>query len=518
MESRIMQVFYDNNLLPYKDSERAVHYPIVGNSFAGSNLTNEIHFYIDQIGGTDGISWVIVSKLPNGKIGYEPLSTVVQDSLLGENYLLFSLSSYYTSVKGDLYLALRGYKGTVTFTDTNDDGIYEINGDPLIEVTGTIKLAINYSPMINTGTQVLPSDVDRLIAALSNYALRTNTMRFYNYNASGKTIADIVDFVYEATGHNYACGFNFTNLTEGGSVSPFSSSYIGVFVKGTDDKYYFEIERYASGTRASQDRWVGRQLTGTELLDTILTPYNEYYAPYLVNGNNFNYDTATFSDLYSIIGEVPHIIRLTGTSEDSSTYGGFFLVKLSSNVLTARRLTNVGSGIDDFYFGTSIPSETLLSAIFNHSSSYYKPYARKSELKEGTMTFVRYNASGKTIADLVTYLDDGANITHSFWFEGITYNGRYIGFVIKNNSDKYDLELERYGANVTSSVDRWVANDLTGNELINNVLSRTSDYYKPYALKDYVDSNFFNKYSSGITNSTTLLQLEEIIGSEPCYI
>lgn len=433
MESRIMQVFYGNDLLPYKDSERAVHYPIVGNSFAGSNLTNEIHFYIDRIGGTDGISWVIVSKLPDGKIGYEPLSTIVHDSLLAEDYLLFSLSSYYTSVKGDLFLALRGYKGTVTFTDTNDDGIYEINGDPLIEVTGTIKLAINYSPMINTGTQVLPSDVDRLIAALSNYSLRANTMEFVRYNASGKTIAQLVTSLGDTS--NIVHSFWFSNITNNGR-------YIGFVIKNGSDKYDLELERYAAGVRTSQDRWVARNLNGDELIETVLTTYNEYYAPYLVNGNVIDYDNETYGDLHTKIGEVPHIIRLNGTSEDSLTYGGYYIVKLGSGTLMALRLTTISDGIYDFYYGYSISDSTALSDIFKHSSSYYKPYLSKNEAQS-------------------TYL---------------------------SILDAQSTYLSKVDAQST------------------------------YLTKTDAEGKFLKKFSSGITNSTTLLQLEEIIGSEPCYI
>ncbi len=174
MEKRITQVFYGNDLLPYKDSERSVHYPLVSGTFAGSHNTKEVRFYVRDIGGTNGISWVVVSKLPNGKIGYEVCSNVQTDSELGEQYLSFDLSAYYTQVKGDLYLALRGYQGQITFEDDDNDGVYNISGDPLIEVTGTIKLSINYSPMVNTGTQVLPTDIDRIIAALSNYLLIEN--------------------------------------------------------------------------------------------------------------------------------------------------------------------------------------------------------------------------------------------------------------------------------------------------------------------------------------------------------
>ena len=173
MEKRITQVFYGNDLLPYKDSERSVHYPLVSGTFAGSHNTKEVRFYVRDIGGTSGISWVVVSKLPNGKIGYEVCSNIQTDSELGEQYLSFDLSAYYTQVKGDLYLALRGYQGQITFEDDDNDGVYNISGDPLIEVTGTIKLSINYSPMVNTGTQVLPTDIDRIITALSNYLLRT---------------------------------------------------------------------------------------------------------------------------------------------------------------------------------------------------------------------------------------------------------------------------------------------------------------------------------------------------------
>ena len=173
LEPKVMQVFYDGNGLPFKDSARTVHYPIVGNSFAGSNKTSQINFYVDQIGGTSEVTWVIVSKLPNGKIGYEILDSVSIDDELDENYLVFNLSAYYTQVKGDLFLALRGYEGEVEFVE-GQDGVYQISGDPLIEVTGAIKLAINYAPMIPTGTQVLPTDIDLIISALNNAILKNN--------------------------------------------------------------------------------------------------------------------------------------------------------------------------------------------------------------------------------------------------------------------------------------------------------------------------------------------------------
>lgn len=171
MESKIIKVFYGEDLLPYKDSAREVHYPISGSTFACSNNTTEIRFYVDQIGGTSGISWVIVSKLPNGQLGYEVLSNIGTDYDLNTTFLRFNLSSYYTQYKGVVKLALRGYNGTITFDsgEDDDDGIYTITGTPLIEVTGTIDVAINYSPFVNTGAEILPTDVDKILAALSGY-------------------------------------------------------------------------------------------------------------------------------------------------------------------------------------------------------------------------------------------------------------------------------------------------------------------------------------------------------------
>lgn len=371
LESKVLQVFYDSLCYPFKDSERTVRYPIVGNSFAGSNLTNEIHFYIDQIGGTDGISWVIVSKLPNGKIGYEPISLTGHDSVLAEDYLIFKLSSYYTSVKGDLYLALRGYQGDITFTDTNDDGIYEINGDPLIEVTGTIKLAINYSPMVNTGTQVLPSDVDRLIASLSNYSLIANTMTFVRYNASGKTIADLVTYLND--GANIVHSFWLEGIDQ-------PARYIGGVFKVTRSGqvvYDLELERVGSGVASAQDRWVARSLTGNELINDVLNRTNEYYKPYLVSGTEIDYDNATYADLISIIGSVPAVVRLVSQDSANDHYGGYYLFKnnADTNRFLAIRLTPSGSSNFGYrYEGIVSDTSTPIKNIFNFESSYYKPY------------------------------------------------------------------------------------------------------------------------------------------------
>ena len=498
LESRVLQVFYDNLCYPFKDSERTVRYPIVGNSFAGSNLTNEIHFYIDRIGGTNGISWVIVSKLPNGKIGYEPLSLVGIDSDNGESYLTFKLSSYYTSVKGDLYLALRGYQGDITFTDTNDDGIYEINGDPLIEVTGTIKLAINYSPMINTGTQVLPSDVDKLIAALSNYSLRANTMEFVRYNAGGKTIAQLVTSLGDTS--NIVHSFWLEGIDQ-------PARYIGAVFKVTRNGqtvYDLELERVGSGIASAQDRWVARSLTGTELINDILNRTNKYYKPYLVSGTEIDYDNATYADLISIAGSVPIVIRLVSQDSANDHYGGYYLFKnnADTNRFLAIRLTPSGSSNFGYrYEGIVSDTSTPIKNIFNFESSYYKPYLVQVDntvkigfgsiiYQEDEIKIINDNGAGIIVQD--DYLSDEIGrpyvlkeyVDDNFFKQGTNDLELGSGHILYQNDDSIKIANDgNYGIVITPY-----------GELV-NIDGR------PYATNLYVD----NKVSQAIIELGSVL-------------
>ena len=90
MQDRILQVFYGNDRLPYKDKDRTVHYPITGNTFLGSSNVDKIRFYVRDIGGTNNITWVLNAKLPNGSILYQVLSTIGLDEELNEYYVQFS--------------------------------------------------------------------------------------------------------------------------------------------------------------------------------------------------------------------------------------------------------------------------------------------------------------------------------------------------------------------------------------------------------------------------------------------
>ena len=201
MESRIMQVFYGNDCLPYKDSARTVHYPIVGSSFLGANNTTQIRFYVRDIGGVSGVSWVAISKLPNGKIGNQVLSNPQYDSELDESYIALVLSSYYTQVKGDVFISLNGYQGGVQIVEDEETGIYTITGTPIIEATGSIKLAINYAPQLPLGEHFNTSDLQQVLGALSekpNYEDLISVIRTDNVHYN-----DTIEELWELLGSEF---------------------------------------------------------------------------------------------------------------------------------------------------------------------------------------------------------------------------------------------------------------------------------------------------------------------------
>lgn len=164
MESKILQVFYGNDCLPYKDSARSVHYPIVGSAFQGASNTTEIRFYYDRL-GEQNTTWVAVSKLPNGKIGSKVLTNGFDDEL-NENYAVLELSPFYTQHKGDLYISLQGYQGGVQVEYDSDEEIYQIYGTPTIQATGSVKIAINYATQLIGSGEEQNITLQQVLAAL----------------------------------------------------------------------------------------------------------------------------------------------------------------------------------------------------------------------------------------------------------------------------------------------------------------------------------------------------------------
>lgn len=205
MESKIMQIFYGADCLPYKDQERVVHYPIVGQAFQGASQTTEIHFYIDRIGGNNA-TWVATAKLPNGKIGSKVLD-LEEDTELNENYVVLPLSSFYTQAQGNLFISLQGYDGGVEVEYDDETEIYSVVGTPVIQATGSVKIAINYSVQPIGSDEFEELTIQDLLAVISG-KLNKNSNKYIKVvdsiaNINTSAYADYLvtgDIVYDKSG------------------------------------------------------------------------------------------------------------------------------------------------------------------------------------------------------------------------------------------------------------------------------------------------------------------------------
>ena len=191
MQSKIMQVFYGNDCLPYKDKERQVHYPITGSAFLGASNTTEIRFYIERIGNEDD-TWVANSKLPNGKMGNKILQTYF-DSEVGEYYAKLQLSSFYTQAKGDVYISLNGFSGSIDIDYDDGNDIYTINGVPTIQATGCVKLAINYATPLIDGEDIEAITLAQVLDEVGNKVSKNSG----HYLKIVNDIDDINDGTYD---------------------------------------------------------------------------------------------------------------------------------------------------------------------------------------------------------------------------------------------------------------------------------------------------------------------------------
>lgn len=149
--SKIMNVYYGTDTLPYKDKECSVHFPIIGQTFAGSSLVDAIKFYVGKIGGINDIEWLAIVKKPDGTFGYQSLEA---DSDSDGVFVTLPLSSFYTEKKGDLYITLNGYQGGVSVSQDELD-IWHVNGTPIVQVAGAVKLTIAYAPVLPQNTEEL---------------------------------------------------------------------------------------------------------------------------------------------------------------------------------------------------------------------------------------------------------------------------------------------------------------------------------------------------------------------------
>ena len=221
METKLINVFFDANCLPYKDQERQVHFPITGSAFLGASDTTKIRFYFDRIGNSN-TTWVAVAKLPNGKQGSKVLS-VSEDSELGENYAELSLDNWFTQAKGDVYIALQGYQGGVQYSYDSESGLYEISGTPTIQTTGSVKLAINYAPIgdspdytdeFTTYQEILAGLGDKLDITSGIIVVNDITQLTASNYENGQMFYNLADKkLYQLSGETFVAFQNYVVLT-----------------------------------------------------------------------------------------------------------------------------------------------------------------------------------------------------------------------------------------------------------------------------------------------------------------
>ena len=171
MENRVLEVFYCADGKPYKDQERSVLFPVVGNEYQGANDFTHIRFYYQRLCGEDN-TLVAVFKNAKGQLGCKPLSTST-DSTRGEKYALLPISDFLTQYKGDIYIALQCYRGDAdAITWDSDNNMWVLNTQvPTIRSTANIKMSVNYAPLIVGGGE---EDLLTLQILLSFIAEKSN--------------------------------------------------------------------------------------------------------------------------------------------------------------------------------------------------------------------------------------------------------------------------------------------------------------------------------------------------------
>lgn len=165
--SRVLNVFYGADRLPYKDQERQVHYPMVGNSFAGASLVDEIRFYAKDL-GTENNVFVGIAKRPDGQRGYQVL-TYGYDTELNEPYWTFNVAGWFTEKVGNVFVSLNVYQGGVDIEVDEDSGLAIVSGTPIIQATGSVVLSINYAPVMDNGYGAVPTiDVQEALSLVGS--------------------------------------------------------------------------------------------------------------------------------------------------------------------------------------------------------------------------------------------------------------------------------------------------------------------------------------------------------------
>ena len=451
MESKIMQVFYGNDCLPYKDKERTIHYPIVGSTFTGANNTTQIRFYLRDVGGVFNIAWLCSVKLANGKLGYQllPSNTKVYDSTLGEYYLPLDLSSFYTQAKGDIFISLNGYDGNADVTYNEDTSLWEISGSPAIQVTGSIKITINYAPqslqtteidedVFNAVLEALSSKIDNIdtificrttlsaLASDNNFedgqvVYYTTDHKFYKWDLANSQFNEIsqlqISNSLKLTNVNdlQAVSAGIEELTVGDESANVWLNVIkvnGVNKLVISNELYESVEVNVDGTiSATSFQKGGKELATEEYVD------NGHQVTLTGTSGTISSatDKAALTHDNSSIKIGTLVYRLTAVSGNDRTFGVYYLTDNNNGVLTLQRQyvsVNTSTGVwsldtDDL---DSTYDKSYIDSTLGHSISIDNNYVLKLLDKTGT-----------TISSIDLPLE--SIVTSAQFYETYTYDG-----------------------------------------------------------------------------------------------
>ena len=432
MNVKVLQVFYGHDTLPYKDKERSVHFPIVGQSFLGAANTTEIRFYFEQLGDIHARSTYVVSaKLPNGKIGYK-LLTKQYDNEAQEWYAKLLLDSFFTQAKGDLYLSLRGYEGEVTL-ELNDNDDYVIKGTPTIQGTGSIKLTIAYAVPYQQGSEDEEVTLEQIYAEIGT-KLNIISDEYY------KVCNDISD-TEENDWTQYPVGTVIYDKTTKKTYKrietspyyelyPFSNFYVDIdnttTLEDLVSKGHFFVVRYYGGSNQALDEFLfyGKKWS-TGFYQFSFIGLTSGYKRW---GSNFD-QTPTAIDGSTTVASI-----IANDSQYRQDLQVDNLVAISSG------------GTSTTYYDQKLEAQiNKPNCIINYDGDYYYPYSKSGT----TITFVcprirsntSQNAFGKTITQLeVRYLEahnSGTNpyITKNAWYFDSYYSANVINSSLGSTFD-----------------------------------------------------------------------------------
>lgn len=473
MDSTIMKIFYGADLLPYKDQARTVHYPIIGNAFNGASNVTEIRFYVDYIGGTETAEWMSVATLPNGKKGYKLLEKGA-DTEIGEDYVVLPLSKFYTQVNGNVYIGISGYAGGSEIVYDDEDDTYKIEGNPIIQATGCIKLSINYAPTIVESDIKEYISLDDILSAITNYA----TIEYVNNNFVALSGTQTITGVK-----------TFTSGIKTNTIARTSGAYTLTLPTETGTIATREYTTSNFVTLATNQTITGYKVFDYLIVDDILTP-------------------KTGGGWY-----VLHMPKQTGTLAREEWVSSNFYTKSQTNTQIANAIESVKA--NEFQVVSSLPAtgeEGIIYLIETSSGSgVYNQYIWEESASD-------YISLGTTAIDLSGYVttDTDQTITGVKTFSnGITTDGIYCtnqirgnGYLeIHNGSDDVSFTLGHEDLTIYAATTIQLVSD--GDD-IQFLMSRTTFTFN----SDEISSTENTKYIATRTWSNTQLATKENVSNK----